>query len=354
MALTAACSSPRPGMKATLTFLDVDLRPSCRRRMFRDDAENLCRLDNILRLAAHHDLLAHQRELDRAVGKRFLDFPFQHLERLLEGFHLGLQTLPLFQHVQRRAFRIGQDHDHVAQGPVLRGIVGIARIGKPEVKHGPARLLADDGKFLVGDDLKTGHVFVGDVDAARLLSQDDHLGPAHDDLDRVLRGDFALDELPVLSLDLRRRLGGAQSWRKPKRRQTELTSGRTAMRCLERVVPTRRRLNSARRSAGRLRALNRRSTRPNDLRAGRVLRQAFRRASGPRLAAGRERVRIAAVAGWDGRFRSGSCVWSRCSTARLVHERHWILPCSGTVRRLVGLLCHQTARMTSASDQTAA
>ena len=87
--------------------------------MFRDDAENLCRLDDVLRLAADHDLLAHERELHRAVGKRFLDFPFQHLEGLLEGLHLGLQTLPFFQHVERRAFRIGQDHDHVAQGPVL-------------------------------------------------------------------------------------------------------------------------------------------------------------------------------------------------------------------------------------------
>ena len=90
MALTAACSSPRPGMKATLTFLDVDLRSPCRRRVLRDDAENLCRLDNILRLAAHDNLIAHQRELDGAVRERFLDFALQHLERLREGFHLGL------------------------------------------------------------------------------------------------------------------------------------------------------------------------------------------------------------------------------------------------------------------------
>ena len=170
-----------------------------RRRVFRDDAENLCRLDNILRLAAHDDLLAHERELDRAVGKRLLDFPFQHLERLLEGFRLGLQTLPFFQHLQRRAFRIGQDHDHVAQSPILVGIVGIARIGEPEVENGPARLLADDRKLQVGDDLKASHGLVGNVDAARLLSQHDHLGLAHHDLDRILWENLTLDELPVLS-----------------------------------------------------------------------------------------------------------------------------------------------------------
>ena len=60
MALTAACSSPRPGMKATLTFLESTFVRLRRRRVFRDDAENLCRLDNILRLAAHDNLLAHQ------------------------------------------------------------------------------------------------------------------------------------------------------------------------------------------------------------------------------------------------------------------------------------------------------
>ncbi len=198
-------------------------RPSSGGRMFGDDAEDLCRLDDVLALAADHDLLAHQRELDRAVGKGLLDFSFQDLERLLEGLHLGLQTLSLCQHVQRSAFRIGQDHDHVAQGPVLLRVVGIARIREPEVEDRRALLLADDGYFLVGDDLNTGHVFVGDVDAARLLAQDDHLGPAYDHLDRVLRGDLALDELPILSLDLRRRLGDAQSRRKPQRRQTELS-----------------------------------------------------------------------------------------------------------------------------------
>ncbi len=223
----------------------LDLAASPRGRMFRDDAENLRRLDNVLRLAAHHDLLAHQRELNGAVGKCFLDFSFQYLERLLEGFHLGLQTPPLFQHVERGAFRIGQDDDHVAQRPVLPLVVRIARIGEPKVQNGPARLLADDGKFLVGDDLKTGHVLVGDVDAARLLSQYDDLGPADDHLDRVLRSDFALDELPILPLDLRRRLGGAQSRRKAKRRQTELSRDRTAMRRFE-TLPCRlgRRLDS--------------------------------------------------------------------------------------------------------------
>ena len=55
-----------------------------------------------------------------------------------------------------------------------------------------------------------------------------------------------------------------------------------------------RRLDSQGRNARRLRARDRRSTRPHDFRAGGDLRQAFRRASSPRLAAGGERVWIAA------------------------------------------------------------
>ena len=78
----------------------IDLAASCRGRMFRNDAEDLCRLDSILRFAAHHDLLADQRKLNCAVGECFLDFPFQDLEGLLEGFHLRLQTFPLFHHVR--------------------------------------------------------------------------------------------------------------------------------------------------------------------------------------------------------------------------------------------------------------
>ncbi len=190
--------------------------------MFRNDAEDLCRLDSILRFAAHHDLLADQRKLNCAIGECFLDFPFQDLEGLLEGFHLRLQTFPLFHHVERRAFRIGQDHYHVAQGAVLARVVWLARIGKPKIKDGPAHFLADDSYFVVGDDLHPRHVFVGDVDAARFLAQDHDLRPTCDHLDRVLRSNFALHELPILSLDLGCRLGSAQPWRKPQRWQAEL------------------------------------------------------------------------------------------------------------------------------------
>src|ERR1039458_7200353 len=40
----------------------IHRRPSSGRRMFRDNAENLCGFDGILGLAADHDLLAHERE----------------------------------------------------------------------------------------------------------------------------------------------------------------------------------------------------------------------------------------------------------------------------------------------------
>ena len=96
-------------MKVTLTFLESTFVRACRRRVLRDDAENLCRFDNILRFAAHDNLVAHQRELDCAVGKCFLDFAFQHLEHLLEC-RLGLQTLPFLQHVEP-APQDRADHD---------------------------------------------------------------------------------------------------------------------------------------------------------------------------------------------------------------------------------------------------
>ena len=112
----------------------IHRRPSSCRRMIGDDAEDLCRLDDILALAADHDLFAHERELDRAIGKGFLDFPFQDLQGLLEGLHLGLQTLPLGQHVQRSTFRIGQDQYHVAQDPIPLRVVGIAGSGNQRLR----------------------------------------------------------------------------------------------------------------------------------------------------------------------------------------------------------------------------
>ena len=138
------------------------------------------------------------------------------------------------------------------------------------------------------------------------------LAPAHDHLNRVLRGDFALDELPVLSLDLRRRLGGAQSGRKPQCRQTELRRVERRADPLHRACRLRKRLRlprpqRPRARGGRLRNLNRRNTRPNDLRNNGVLRQAFRRCrqstTGRR---GRANSNRRTSREWDGRFRSDS------------------------------------------------
>ena len=289
MALTAACSSPRPGMKATLTLRESTLL-RLRVGVCSATMRRICAASTTSFASPRTTTCSPTSESTTALsGNATLISRSSTFERLLEGLHLGLQTSPLFQHVQRGAFRIGQDHDHVAQRPVLPLVVGIARIGEPQVQHGPAHLLADDGEFLVGDDLKAGHVFVGDVDASRFLAQDDHLGPADDDLDRVLGGDLPLDELPVLSLDLRRGLGGAQSRRKPQRRQTEL--GGVERRCgaLKGSCRFGRRQHSQGPSARRLRARKRRSTRSHDFRAARVLREVFRRASRPRLAAGRGR-----------------------------------------------------------------
>ena len=86
--------------------------------MFGDDAEDLCGFNGVLGLATNHDLLAHERELNRAVGKGPLDFAFQGLDRLLEALDLGLQATTLGQEIQRGAVRIGLDRDRIAQDAV--------------------------------------------------------------------------------------------------------------------------------------------------------------------------------------------------------------------------------------------
>ena len=113
--------------------------------MFGHDAEDLCSFNGVLGLSTNHDLLAHERELNRAIGKCRLDFPFQDLDRLLKSLDLGLQAFPLGQQLECGTVRVGLDHDRIAQGPIPLRVVGIARIRKPEVKDRRTWLLADDG-----------------------------------------------------------------------------------------------------------------------------------------------------------------------------------------------------------------
>ena len=66
----------------------LHLRPRSVRRVIGDDPQDLRGFDYVLGLAPHHNLLADHIQMHGAIGKRVLDFRFQHLERGLVGFYL--------------------------------------------------------------------------------------------------------------------------------------------------------------------------------------------------------------------------------------------------------------------------